>query len=91
MNDVLIFLSTARSALLALAESAPVHDAGAIVDRENHETARDEILIFGVCVVIVLQVMKAEHHLATRAAVHKQQRGTGRSATARNEELAVNL
>src|SRR5438105_3832754 len=89
-DNVLIFLRAAWPAFLALAESAAIHNSRAVVDREDDEAARSEVLIFGVGVVIVLHVMKAEHHLPARPAMHEEQGGTSRSASTRDEQLAVN-
>src|SRR5205085_4028213 len=74
-NDVLILGCATRAPVLRFTKRAPVADAAAIVDREHRVAATGEILIERVGVVIVVEIMPAEEHLAHGAAVHKDDGG----------------
>src|SRR5205085_7682110 len=80
-----------RPAMLRFTKRAPVADAAAIVDREHRVAATGEILIERVGVVIVVEIMPAEEHLAHGAAVHKDDGGRAAHREFRSEQLAVNL
>ena len=69
--DVLIFGSTARAAMRRQPKRPPIADAAAIVHRQNHVAAADQILILGIRVVIVIAIVPAQKHFAHRPAMHE--------------------
>src|SRR5215510_6018804 len=92
-DNILIFRSSARAAVLGLPERAAVADAETIVDRQDRISTASQVLIEAVGVVVVVHIVPAEHHLPDRAAVHKDHRWQFFvwPCVFRQEELAVNF
>src|SRR5207245_2513641 len=75
-NNVLVFRGATTGAAGRFTERAAIANAAAVIQREDNVTAAREILIHGVGIRVVVHVVPAEKHLANRAAVQKNQRGT---------------
>src|SRR5256885_16902052 len=61
----------ARAIAQGLPKLHSVADSAPVIDREHDETAARQELIEGIGVVVVLQVVPAEEHLAHRAAMEE--------------------
>ena len=90
-DDVFVFGTTAPSGVRRFAKAATIHDAEPIVHRQHDVAFARQVLIHGVRVVVVVHVVKSEHHLPDGAAVAEDQCGTGFGASGGHKQLTVNL
>src|SRR5215469_2891877 len=90
-DDVFVFGTTAPSGVERFAKGAAIHDAETVVDRQHNVALARQVLIHGVRVVVVVHVVKSEHHLPDGAAVAEDQCGTGLRTSGGHKELTVNL
>src|SRR5436190_2819662 len=88
-DHIFVFRCSAPNRIRSFAKRAPIHNSEAIIDRQDSVGAATQVLILGVSVVIVVHVMKAEHHLSNRAAVHEDHSWNFAIAVARQKQLPM--
>src|SRR5438034_1221470 len=88
-DHIFVFRCSAPNRIRSFAKRAPIHDSEAIVDRQDSVAAATQVLILGVSVVIVVHVVKAEHHLADGASMHEDHSWNFAIAVARQKELPM--
>ena len=90
-DNVFVFRRSSPPRVRRFPERAAIHDSEPIIDRKYDVSAASQVLIHGIRIVVVVHVMKTEHHLANRAAMDKNQRWSGLSPFRRDEKLAMDF
>lgn len=85
-EDVVVFAGAVGAVVGGFAEVEAVTDASAIVDAEDDEAARGEVLVHGVGVGVVVHAGIAEKHLAVWAAMDEDDGGMFAGGEMRREE-----
>src|SRR6266581_3429064 len=88
-HHIFVFRCSAPNRIRSFAKRAPIHNSEAIIHRQDSVAAATQILILGVSIVIVVHVMKAEHHLADGASMHENHSWNFAIAVARQKELPM--
>src|SRR5438552_454375 len=90
-DNVFVFRRSSPPRVRRFPESAAIHDSETVIDRKYDVSPARQVLIHGIRIVVVVHVMKTEHHLANRAAMDKNQRWSGLSPFRRDEKLAMDF
>ena len=73
-QNVIEFARPGGAVMNGLAELHAVAGPAAIVDGEHHVTSAGQILVQGICIIVISHVMPAQKHLTARAAVEEHHR-----------------
>jgi hypothetical protein len=71
-------------------KSWPYINAKAVVDRQDSKAQACEILVFGISIMVIVQIIEAQKHLSIWAAVHIDQARSGLRLSLWDKKLTVN-